>query len=137
MIFGRKLDDIKRLKKQLAKELKIKDLGEVKEVLNIHVRRNRGKRLIFLSQPLYIQTILERFSMTSCHTVATPMEQGTPKALDKAYIEAKAEDKPGIDRIIYQEAIGSLIHLMVSTRPDLAFSVGRLSRHCQYPTETP
>ena len=27
------------------------------------------------------------------------------------------------------------MHLMVCTRPDIAYAVGRLSRHCQWPTE--
>lgn len=44
-IFLRKIADIKALKKKLASKFTIKDLSDVKEKLNIHVRRDRRKNL--------------------------------------------------------------------------------------------
>lgn len=134
LIFGRRLSDIKTVKRELAKEFKMKDLGEVEYVLNIHVKRDRGNRLLAISQPLYTRKVLERFGMADSHPVVTPMEADTPKALDLAYTEAKRAGS-GVDQQRYQEAIGSLMHLSISTRPDISFAVGKLSRHCQYPTE--
>jgi hypothetical protein len=31
----------------------------------------------------------------------------------------------------YREAIGSLMYLMIGTRPDLAYAIGKLSQHCE------
>jgi hypothetical protein len=33
----------------------------------------------------------------------------------------------------YREAIGSLMYLMVMTRPDIAFAVNQVSQYCQNP----
>ena len=49
LIFARSLRDVKAVKRELAKEFKMKDLGEVSDVLNIHVQRDRGKRLLAIS----------------------------------------------------------------------------------------
>ena len=130
------MEQINWVKKLLASEFRIKDLGEAKTILNMQVTRDRKKRQLTLSQPGYTRKVLERFGMTDCHPVATPMEPGAIKVLDRAYKEVK--DSPvesKADKTRYQEAIGSLMHLMVSTRPDIAYAVGRLSRYCQNPTE--
>ena len=37
---------------------------------------------------------------------------------------------------MYQAAIGSLLHLSLKTRPDIAFAVGCVARFCANPTET-
>ncbi len=130
------MEQINWVKKLLASEFRIKDLGEAKTILNMQVTRDQKKRQLTLSQPGYTRKVLERFGMTDCHPVATPMEPGAIKVLDRAYKEVK--DSPvdsRADKTWYQEAIGSLMHLMVSTRPDIAYAVGRLSRYCQNPME--
>lgn len=39
LLFAREIEDIKVLKRELAEYFKIKDMGEVQEVLNMHVER--------------------------------------------------------------------------------------------------
>ena len=38
-----------------------------------------------------------------------------------------------IDRLPYQQLVGSLMYAMVGTRPDLAYAVGTLAQHMQEP----
>lgn len=38
------------------------------------------------------------------------------------------------DKFPYREAVGALMYLMVGTRPDLAYSIGVLSRHLENPS---
>lgn len=61
LLFARRIDDVKTLKKKLAKYFKVKDMGAVRDMLNIHVRK-RWKD-IYLSEGIltYMLTILERF----------------------------------------------------------------------------
>lgn len=134
LIFGRYMKDIMDIKKNLSKMFKMKDLGEVKNVLNLHVERDRERKTIDIDQTRYIRKILERFQMSDSYPIGTPIDLGTPKVLDMAYIQTKTKEKLEFDWQTYQEAIGSLMHLMVCTRPDIAYAVGRLSRYSQYPT---
>jgi len=41
-----------------------------------------------------------------------------------------------VDITDYQRCIGSLMYLMICTRPDIAYSVGVLSRHVACPGKT-
>jgi len=43
------------------------------------------------------------------------------------------QQEPEVDITEYQRCIGSLMYLMVCTRPDIAYSVGVLSRHVACP----
>ena len=69
-----------------------------------------------LSQHVTIDNLLKRFSMENCKPVSTP-------------IEAKLKLEPFTgrgDRQVeneYQNLLGSLMYIMLATRPDLSFAV--------------
>jgi len=56
--------------------------------------------------------------MAECNPIGTPLEVGLQ------LVKADESD----DALPYREAVGSLMYLMVGTRPDLAIAVGKLSR---------
>jgi len=62
--------------------------------------------------------VLEKFGMVKCKPIGTPLEVG------RQLVKANESD----DALPYREAVGSLTYLMVGTRPDLAFAIGKLSR---------
>ena len=47
----------------LSKEFSMKDLGEASFILGIKVYRDRPNRMLGLSQKMYIEEVLKRFSM--------------------------------------------------------------------------
>jgi hypothetical protein len=102
----------------LQKEYKVKDLGDLRNILGINVTWNDAKNCLFLNQSYYIETKLKEFGQSDAKTSETPMTQGL--ALPKQ-IESD-------DRIPYQSAIGSLLYASRMTRPDIAYSVGYLGR---------
>ena len=59
LIAGNDRKEILRVKKELMKVFKMKDLGVVQEFLGIEVTRNRANRTLRLSQSFYITKILE------------------------------------------------------------------------------
>jgi len=71
-----------------------------------------------LSQGKYAAPVLEKFGMAECNPIGTPLEVGLQ------LVKADESD----DALPYVEAVGSVMKLMVGTRPDFAFAIGKLSR---------
>ena len=55
--------EIDRLKAQLSKEFKMKDLGEAKKILGMEINRDRERGKLWLSQKQYLQKVLQRFGI--------------------------------------------------------------------------
>lgn len=108
------------LKSSLKIHFKVKDLGAIAYILGIKIERDRTKGFIKLSQESYINQILERFGMIDCKPVKTPLETKF-KLVDAGKCNA--------DRVPFQELIGSLMYLSVTTRPDISFAVSFLSQY--------
>eukprot|EP00253_Pinus_taeda_P020681 PITA_20681 len=115
---------IASIKKELGKSFEMTDLGYVHYYLGIEVTQN--PKFIFLSQKKYIGYLLNRFGVTECNPLTTPMEQN----LKLTSIEGKEFE----DATKYRQLVGSLNYL-TTTRPDISFAVGILSRVMQKPCE--
>ena len=98
--------------------------------VGISIKHDRTQQTIQLTQPNYIKKILKRFQMENCDPKLVPADLYTvlSSGSDKG-------DSSFVDRQLYQEAVGSLMFLMVSTRPDIAFAVGQVSQFCQDPQQ--
>eukprot|EP00253_Pinus_taeda_P018646 PITA_18646 len=115
---------IASIKKGLGKIFEMTDLGYVHYYLGIEVTQH--PKSIFLSQKKDIGDLLNRFGMTECNPLSTPMEQN----LKLKSIEGKEFE----DATKYRQLVGSLIYL-TTTRPDISFAVGILSRFMKKPCE--
>lgn len=125
LIAGSSLQDILRIKGELSSRFEMKDCGEANICLGLEINRCRNKSLS-LCQTRYAQKVLERFQMSECKPVCTPMSTS---------IDEQALEGDHMDPTLYRQAIGSLMYLMVGTRPDIAFAVGRLSQHMEKPSK--
>lgn len=119
------LEFLKAIKERLMKEFKMTDLGELKFFLGIKIERKPEG--MYLSQCQYILNLLNRFNMSYCKPVRTPLEEDF--LCDDILQEPVISDKP------FRELIGCLMYLMNTSRPDLSFSVNRFSRFQNHPTE--
>ena len=110
------------LKQLLLQRFAITDRGELTTYLNIVFIRDREHRRIYCHQSHYTQEILATFGMQECKPITTPMQANLllPK-IERTPSEAA--------HIPYREAVGKLIYLATSTRPDISYAVGYLSRH--------
>eukprot|EP00253_Pinus_taeda_P031840 PITA_31840 len=113
---------IASIKKELGKSFEMTDLGYVHYYLGIEVTQH--PKSIFLSQKKYVGDLLNRFGMTECNPLTTPMEQN----LKLTSIEGKEFE----DATKYRQLVGNLNYL-TTTRPDISFAVGILSRFMQKP----
>ena len=126
LIAGNDRSEINNIKSHLSRKFEMKDLGEAKSILGIQITRNKTEKKIFISQEEYATEVLSRFSMINSNPISTPMDRaGIP--------DAKSE--PLDPSVPYRQAIGSLMYLMISTRPDIAYSIRCLSQYCENPEE--
>ena len=98
------------------------NLGALSYYIGIEVRQ--GKEELTLGQSAYASKLLERSGMAKCKPCVTPMEERLK--LTKASTTAK------VDATLYQSIIGGLCYL-VHMRPDIAFTVGYVSRFMDDP----
>lgn len=97
------------------KKFKTRDL--VSNILGINVTREGATGSIKLMKTKYIQNLLNKFNMTECKAVATPIESNT--VLSKQIGPQTPEGTDEMKNIPYRELVGALIHLSNTTRPDL------------------
>ena len=111
---------------ELSEAFKLRDLGPTSFLLGIESTRDRPNRRIILSQRHYVIDMLERNSFSSCSPVKMAM---VPKVkLSSTDSPSTAEDKVFMAKVPYLSAVGSLMYMATSTRPDIAYAVWLLAR---------
>ena len=94
----------------------------------MEIVRDRKRKTLKIKQTKYIENMAERFGLTDAKPVYTPMD---PKInLQKAKI--KSELHP--DNELYRSIVGSAMYAATLSRPDIMFSVCKLSRYLNEPT---
>ena len=73
LIVGRDPKKIGSLKKALSKSFAMKDMGPAKQILGMHIVRDRTKKLLWLSQEKYVTKVLQRFSMADAKPVGSTL----------------------------------------------------------------
>ena len=111
---------------ELKSHFKLRDLGPTEFLLGIHITRDFDNRTISLSQRQYILNVLERFGMSDCKPVSTPIDPGA--ALSSDMCPKNDAEAAEMRTVPYLVAVGSLMYLATTTRPDIAFAVGVLGR---------
>lgn len=113
-------------KSKLKSKLDIKDLGPAKKLLGINIIRDEEKGTITLHQDDYVQKMLKDYNLENCSGTSKPIDPGL--GLEPDLTEKTTEQIDKLKKIPYQNAIGSLMYLLQSTRPDIAYAVSLLSR---------
>jgi hypothetical protein len=63
LLIGNDIPMLQSVNASLNNTFSMKDLGEVTYILGIKIYRDRSKRLLGLSQDMYIDNVLKRFNM--------------------------------------------------------------------------
>ena len=119
------------IKRTLAKQFDMKDLGKASYILGIKLLRDQKNKTLALSQEVYIDKILARFSMENFNTGLLPFRHGI--AFFKDQSPKTSEEIERLRRVPYAEAVGNLIYVMLCTRPDICFMVGMISKYQSNP----
>ena len=101
----------------------MKDLGEANVMLSIKILRDND--CIILSQSHYGEKILKKFEHFDMSPMSTPYDSKVRLVKNRG--DSVSQDK-------YTQIIGSLIFLTNCTCPDIAYTIGRLSRYTHNPS---
>jgi len=85
---------------------------------------------ITVSQENYANKVLEKCSMAACNKVAIPMDNASQ--IIESADEVKNKD---MHKVLYREAVDSMMYLAVGTRPAIAYAVNTVSQFLDKPTE--
>lgn len=126
-IFHNHTKEAEALRNKLKSAFKLRDLGEASNCLGLQIDRNRKTGEIKLSHKTYISNLLEKYQMSECKTVTTPMSD-VKSLINCTALHEERLEKP------YQQLIGSLLYLAVTSRPDIVWPVIFLSQFNRKPT---
>lgn len=129
-IAARSLTEVNWFKHESKQVFKIKDLDEMKKILGIRITRDRKARTLCMDQFQYIEDVLERLHMRADTHKPISLPLNGYDALRPA-----GPDDDRIDHKLYQKGIGSVMYAAIHTRPDIAFTVGRLSQYLSDPAK--
>ena len=125
VLTGNNAEEIKHITTLLHQHFQIKNLGDLTFFLGLEVARNSAG--IHLSQRKYTMDLLHETGMLECAPVPTPMVHSSPLSSTQGVPLAAADSSS------YCRLIGRLIYL-TNTRPDITFSVNKLSQFVSAPT---
>ena len=128
VLMSKNLHTLKQRKRELMARYRMTDLGEIGVFLGIEVERNRPLRQLRIHQKAYLERVLQRFQMSDCNGTQTPIQK------DKVQQANQGEPVDSSSHEWYRSVVGSLMYAMVCTRPDLAFTLSRLSKYVSNPS---
>ena len=123
VITGSHHSDIDKFKLEMKSTFQMSDLGLLKYYLGLEVVQSEAG--ITVSQRAYAAKILGGAGLSGCNPSNTPMEPRLKLS--------KLSSALAVDPTQYRSIVGSLRYL-VNSRPDLAYSVGYVSRFLESPT---
>lgn len=145
MLIGGNIADVLLAKQHVATCFKTKDLGVAYHFLGFLIHRDEYG--IRLSQEQYTKVVLERFGYQRAHGKRTPFNEGTAKESavrcqcdyaekKKQHLRAVTQEcmcAPYDSEIDYPAFVGAVMFLATRSRPDIAYSLGVLSRFVSAP----
>ena len=117
---------LESVKRALSQEFSMKDMGPLRQMLGFEFRPLPGSGL-HMSQSAFATAVLERYASYIRRKFCTPL----PVDLSP---QQHHTTTLGWTPALFRAAIGSLMYLMIGTRPDLAFPVGYLARQVAAPS---
>jgi hypothetical protein len=114
------------MKHRFMKVWETRDLGEVTEFLRMRITREGSS--IHIDQTAYLQVVLQRCGMSAAKSTATPLPAGYVPQVSGTVASPELRSR-------FQTVIGSLLYLMLGTRPDISFAVTKLAQHAANPSE--
>ena len=125
IVAGEKLAGVAAVKRFVSTKFEVHDMREVNDLIGMKVMRDRAAKTLHLRNPGPMATLLEAFGMETSTPNKAPMASGVKLT------KTRKDLLPDANR--YADLVGSLFYLSTTTRRDIAFAVGVLSRFMSCP----
>ncbi|EEB89242.1 hypothetical protein MPER_12682 [Moniliophthora perniciosa FA553] len=127
LFMGSNLDLVLKKKREFMNVWECRDLGEAKEFLGMRILRDRSKRQLTIDQSDYLKKVVKRFGMEDAKFANTPLPTGYKPTANEKPVDPEL-------RARFQSVIGSILFLMLGTRPDIAYATIKLSQFAANPS---
>nr|GEW03659.1 hypothetical protein [Tanacetum cinerariifolium] len=101
-------------------EFDMKEHEEAKKILGIEIIKDRSRKILRVSQFGYISKILNNSRIDNEKSVQMPL--GGRFKLSLKYYPFKNCDVERMSKVAYANVVGSLMYLMMCTRPNIAYA---------------
>ena len=117
------------IEQELKRKFEVNSIGNPNMILGF--KFTQEDNYISLSQAHFVETLLQKFGLENANPVSTHIDPNinldTPETSEN-------EDKPnGKISNSYATLIGSLMYLVLGTRPDISYAVNKLAQFTQKP----
>lgn len=132
----------------LKEEYELHDCGVPERFLGMDVSYDQKEQRLALTSESYVNTLAERFNLEDTNGRDDPCDRKL-LPLDHALVQREALERQGKwsqkqalegtcdplpPHVPYRAAVGSLMFLSVTTRPDISFAVNQVARFANAPT---
>ena len=124
LIIGSDDKMVKSTKAMLSTRFGIKDMGLADVILGVKILRTSDE--LVLNQTHYVDKILNKFSKDDSGVARTPLD------VNPHMSKYKGES---VSQMEYSRVIRRMMYLMSCTRPDIAYTVSKLSRYTSNPND--
>jgi hypothetical protein len=128
LIAGQSRKSIEEVKSKPTKGFVVEDLGHVSKFLGMEFSQENNS--VGIGMNGYINDLLEEFGMADCGPARVPMSTGI--VLDSPSEETACAVK---DPSLHLSLMGKLLFASFTGRPDICFTITKLSRYLQDPRE--
>jgi hypothetical protein len=128
IVISETAEEMEKIKKELAVQFKMKDMGELHYCLGMSIEQDKEQNSIKLHQKEYICSMIEKYGLSEANPVSTPVDVNVKLVKDD-------EISKEVDPKLYQSMVGSLLYAAMTTRPDIAYAVGVVSKFNSKPSE--
>ena len=129
LIAGPTLASVDNVKKYLLKLFKGRDLGEATEYLGLKIERDRKARTLKISAPKHVEALLAKYGLQQAKGKDVPISPGADVG------RRRPEEPPLAHHSLYMEAVGSLLYIAGTCRPDISLAVSLLAKAMADPAE--
>jgi hypothetical protein len=128
LVAARTAEEADGLVKLVGSMFAIRELGEPTDFLGIQIERDEKAGTVSIHQTDKAVALAKALKVDGVKKL-TPL---TPEVFSS--LRAAQPGEQMTDKVAYQAVVGSLLHLVQCTRPDLALAVGALAAYCSAPS---